>query len=116
MSNGRPSWRDDRRKTAERGYGGAWQRARDGYLRLHPLCVMCKEQGILTAATVVDHKVPHEGDQALFWDQDNWQSLCKLHHDSTKQKQEQRRQVIGCSADGLPRDADHHWNAGGGGS
>lgn len=33
------------------------------------------------AATVVDHIIPHKGDQYLFWDRSNWQPLCKLCHD-----------------------------------
>jgi len=41
-----------------------------------------------TAASVVDHIVAHRGDQELFWDQSNWQSLCKPCHDSEKQKLE----------------------------
>ena len=36
---------------------------------------------MLIAATIVDHIVPHKGDLALFYDQTNWQSLCKRHHD-----------------------------------
>lgn len=35
----------------------------------------------MVAATIVDHKVPHKGDKALFWDSTNWQSLCKPCHD-----------------------------------
>ena len=31
--------------------------------------------------TVVDHIVPHRGDARLFWDEDNWQPLCKSCHD-----------------------------------
>jgi 5-methylcytosine-specific restriction protein A len=34
----------------------------------------------LVFATEVDHKVPHRGDQDLFWDTSNWQSLCKPCH------------------------------------
>ena len=37
--------------------------------------------GMLTPATVVDHVIPHRGDQKLFWDEDNWQALCKSCHD-----------------------------------
>jgi 5-methylcytosine-specific restriction protein A len=37
--------------------------------------------GVITAATIVDHINPHKGDQALFWDQSNWQVLCKQCHD-----------------------------------
>jgi 5-methylcytosine-specific restriction endonuclease McrA len=25
--------------------------------------------------------IPHKGNEALFWDESNWQSLCKFHHD-----------------------------------
>ena len=54
----------------------------------HPLCVMCTAEGVTQAAEVVDHVVPHRGDQTLFWDQCNWQALCKLHHDSDKARLE----------------------------
>lgn len=30
----------------------------------------------LVAAQVPDHKVAHKGDEALFWDEENWQPLC----------------------------------------
>src|SRR3546814_18817729 len=83
-----PSWRKDKRKTAERGYGSKWQAARAGFLRSHPLCVMCVEEGRTTVATVVDHKVPHRGDQRLFWDRTNWQALCAAHHSGAKHAEE----------------------------
>lgn len=47
----------------------------------HPLCVQCAKQGKYVRATVVDHIIPHRGDQKLFWDQNNWQALCKSCHD-----------------------------------
>lgn len=40
-----------------------------------------RKVGRLTQATVVDHIVPHRGDQKLFWDESNWQPLCKPCHD-----------------------------------
>ena len=85
--SGKRSWRSDKRKTAERGYGGAWQRSREVFLAQpeNVLCVMCKAVGRLTPATVVDHKVPHRGDQKLFWDTSNWQALCATHHSADKQ-------------------------------
>lgn len=66
-----PSWRTDRRKTAERGYGGRWQRERVAFLKqpANVLCCMCQAEGQVTAATVVDHKVAHRGDEVLMWDQ-----------------------------------------------
>lgn len=105
-------------------YGSRWDKARISYLRTNPLCRMCHEQGRTTAATVVDHIKPHKlkdaiksGDclaisaaQLLFWDKMNWQSLCKPHHDSTKQRMEKSGTVIGCDANGFPLDPNSHWS------
>ena len=30
---------------------------------------------------LLDHIIPHRGDQKLFWDEQNWQPLCKDCHD-----------------------------------
>lgn len=73
------AWREGL-TTAQRGYGGKWQRARLGYLAKHPLCRMCEAKGRVTAANVVDHIVDHRGDMKLFWDTSNWQPLCKPCH------------------------------------
>lgn len=71
-----------------RGYDARWRARRARFLRRYPFCgdrpggvppVMsrCREQGLVTAATQVDHVVPHRGNRALFDDeQHNWQSLC----------------------------------------
>lgn len=64
-----------------RGYNAQWRRERAAFLRRHPLCVKCQQEGRLTPATVVDHIIPHRGDQTLFWDESNWQPLCKSCHD-----------------------------------
>ena len=64
-----------------RGYDSRWQKARKSFLQKHPLCVECYKAGKLTPATVVDHIIPHRGDQKLFWDENNWQALCKECHD-----------------------------------
>lgn len=37
---------------------------------------------------VVDHKRPHRGNVALFWDEENLQALCKKCHDGAKQAME----------------------------
>lgn len=70
-----------RGSAAERGYDGKWRAARDRYLRRNPLCAECLKAGILTPATVVDHVIPHRGDKQLFWNEKNWQPLCKNCHD-----------------------------------
>jgi 5-methylcytosine-specific restriction endonuclease McrA len=84
-----PSWRAEKTST-ERGYGYRWQKARATFLSAHPLCCMCEANGRFVAATVVDHRTPHRGDQTLFWDSSNWQSLCATCHSSAKQRMEAR--------------------------
>ncbi|WP_083300751.1 HNH endonuclease [Jeongeupia sp. USM3] len=72
---------DDRRgSAASRGYNSRWRKARETFLCRHPLCAECERQDRVTAAEVVDHIIPHRGDQALFWDTSNWQSLCRSCH------------------------------------
>lgn len=80
---------EEMRSASSRGYGKAWQRESKRFLQEHPLCVQCERQGRYVKATVVDHIVPHRGDQNLFWDRDNWQPLCKQCHDR-KTLQEER--------------------------
>jgi 5-methylcytosine-specific restriction protein A len=80
-----PSWRYATTSSTERGYGYAWQKARARFLAAHPLCTQCESEGRTIPATVVDHRIPHRGNQALFWDETNWQSMCKPHHDSKTQ-------------------------------
>lgn len=88
-----------------------WKILRAHQLTLNPICVMCDQMGRTTAATVVDHKIPHKGDVSLFFDPDNLQSLCKTHHDSSKQAAEKRGvDAIGCDESGWPLGGDHHWN------
>lgn len=43
-----------------------------------------------TSQLVADHKVPHRGDEALFWDEGNLQTLCRACHDGVKQREERR--------------------------
>lgn len=70
-----------RESSASRGYDKRWRAARRRFLRVHPLCAQCRRDGALTPATVVDHIIPHRGDERLFWDESNWQPLCKPCHD-----------------------------------
>lgn len=70
---------------AQRGYNGAWRKARAAFLAIHQHCAMCH-----APATVVDHINPHRGDKALFWDRQNWQPLCAPCHNRHKQRQERQ--------------------------
>ena len=80
----------DRASAFERGYSHRWQAARKQFLANHPLCVECQREGKLTPATIVDHIKPHRGDPALFWDEKNWQPLCKKCHDRKTRLEDQR--------------------------
>ena len=73
--------RGERKSASGRGYNSKWQRARKRFLKEHPLCCKCEEEGKYVIATIVDHIKPHRGDPILFWDEENWQPLCKHHHD-----------------------------------
>lgn len=81
------SWRAGK-TTTQRGYGYRWQQYRLRFLAEHPLCERCQALGIVTAATVVDHREPHQGDERLFWDPKNHEPMCKPHHDGEKQREE----------------------------
>jgi 5-methylcytosine-specific restriction enzyme A len=66
-----------------------WRRLRWSVLvRDRFTCQMCGRLEADTSKLVGDHKVPHRGDRALFFDAANVQCLCKACHDSTKQRQE----------------------------
>lgn len=72
---------DKLRGTAhQRGYGSAWNKARDQFLNENPLCCDCRKRGYIVPASVVDHIIPHKGDKALFWNEQNWQPLCESCH------------------------------------
>jgi 5-methylcytosine-specific restriction endonuclease McrA len=71
-------WRAGKGGANARGYTYEWQKERERFLKEHPLCQCpdCDEGRIrLRPANVVDHKVPHRGDEALFWDESNWQAM-----------------------------------------
>lgn len=92
-------------------YDARWRKARLTHLASHPLCWMCLQSARITAATVVDHDPPHRGDSNKFWDTSTWRSLCKVHHDSTKQRAERRGgPIFGCDVDGMPLDPTHPWH------
>lgn len=74
----------------ERGYTARWDRAAAAFKRDNPLCIGCEAVDRVELASVVDHIIPHKGDDALFWDQANWQACCTKHHDIVKQQLERQ--------------------------
>jgi len=80
---------DERRGSArKRGYDARWDTAALTFKREHPLCLGCQAVGRVTATYLVDHVVPHRGDQKLFWDETNWQPACEPHGNAIKQQLE----------------------------
>ena len=80
----------------------AWQRLREHQLAMQPLCSFCLQGDDVEVATVVDHIKPHKGDDALFYDANNLQSLCKHCHDSAKQRIDNGKVVVTTGVDGYP--------------
>jgi 5-methylcytosine-specific restriction endonuclease McrA len=88
-----------------------WKRTRKQHLMSDALCVMCGQRGLIVEAKIVDHIKPHKGDENLFFDPLNLQSLCKTCHDSAKKLQENNGYIVGCDAAGNPLDKNHAWHS-----
>lgn len=58
------------------------------HLRAYPLCVECVKDGIDRSGNIVDHVEAHKGQYERFWNTDNWQTLCKHHHDIKTAKED----------------------------
>jgi 5-methylcytosine-specific restriction endonuclease McrA len=91
-----------------------WRKMRRRFLDQHPLCKFCKQKGLIRAATVVDHVIPHKGDAVKFWSGE-LQALCKPCHDGDKQHMEKTgaeapRIAKDCDVNGRPTDPRHPWN------
>ena len=107
-------WPSESRPWAALYNTARWRSIRAEQLRREPLCRMCREDGgRITPATVADHIKRHEGDEALFWNPANLQSLCKQHHDTSKRRHEARGYIGGCDEQGNPIDPGHRWHAAG---
>lgn len=105
---------NDARSAAARSYRhlyktARWKRESRAFLRDHPLCVMCPDKS-KRGATIVDHVTPHRGDPDLFWNQDNWQALCRSHHSRSAQQQDIRGFHSDVGEDGSPTDPNHPFN------
>jgi 5-methylcytosine-specific restriction endonuclease McrA len=88
-----------------------WKRLRKHQLAKQPFCQCPHHIGGRMPATVADHITPHRGDQRLFWDPNNIQSLAASCHDSFKKSQERGGAgfLKGCDEHGIPLDPSHPW-------
>lgn len=87
----------------------AWKGRRVAQLSAYPLCAFCERMGKFVSATVADHIEPHKGDDVLFFEGD-LQSLCKVCHDSAKQREENAGFSSAVDVDGYPIDPKHPSN------
>lgn len=90
-----------RGSAAARGYDARWAEEARAHRRDHPLCVCCIANGRVSASTLVDHIVPHKGDEALFWDRSNRQALCDWCHNKIKALIEARYAAGRCTISDL---------------
>lgn len=79
--------------------------------RTDGLCEMCDAEGLVTLATVVNHKVPlaHGGADV----DANTENLCARHDAIVTSVQFDRAEPVkakGIGRDGRPTSADHPWN------
>jgi len=84
-----------------------WRKVAKRHLDGDPLCVTCSKAGRVTPATCVDHIIPHKGDPVLFWDENNFQSLCGSCHSGTKRVAEHHGYSQACDVNGFPLDVKH---------
>jgi hypothetical protein len=87
----------------------SWKKIRAHQLAIEPWCRMCAAEGVRTPATVCDHVNRHNYNLTAFFG-GPFQSLCKHHHDSHKQKMEVRGYSDEIGSDGLPVDKNHPFN------
>ena len=70
-----------------RGYDRAWESVRSVHLQGEPLCRFCSEQGIVAAATVVDHIETIVDRPDLRLVDSNLRSLCEPCHNAHTARQ-----------------------------
>lgn len=67
-----------------------WVKMRARQLKKNPFCsdYFGDHGGSLVVANTADHIIPHKGDEVLFWDEDNLQSMCRTCHNKKTVKEE----------------------------
>lgn len=69
------------RKKRNRLYNNTWNRYSHAFLAINPKCFVCN-----AISTVVDHVIPHKGDEKLFTKLDNHMPLCAACHNYSTAK------------------------------
>lgn len=80
-------WNPNKKKSAGNQYAydevyntSKWRKLRELKLMKQPLCEMCLEEGKVTPALDVHHKIPILTDIDKAFDEDNLMSLCRKCH------------------------------------
>lgn len=87
-----------------------WRSLRRQQLARAPFCCRRIHGQVLVEATVVNHKTPHRGDEGLFFDPTNLESVCKPCHDGPIQGEERRGFSGAVDPSGWPTDPRHRAN------
>lgn len=92
---GREAYDAERRTVTWRGWYklARWKRLRLAIFARDLFTCQMAECGQIegdTSLLVADHVKRHNGDERLFWDEGNLQTLCKPCHDGAKQREERR--------------------------
>lgn len=77
----------------ERDRSWAFKKARERYLSDNPLCMYCEADGRVTAACILEHRVPLWQGGAM-WSEANWAASCKPCADA-KTAREARERLAG---------------------
>ena len=72
--------RTERSRQYQHLYSTRWNAESKLYRECNPYCVLCGLTGHYRPVQCVDHILPHKGSKTLFWNPDNWQSLCNPCH------------------------------------
>lgn len=84
-----------------------WRKVAKNHLANSPLCIPCLRAHRDTPATIVHHKKEHKGDPALFWDPDNFESVCASCHSGHIRVGEHQGYSQACDDKGFPLDDNH---------
>ena len=71
--------------------------------------MMCADEGAVTPATEVHHRVKHNGSKEVFWQIEHWEAICAFHHRSIVAQMERSGTVKGSNAGGAPLDPNSPW-------
>lgn len=89
-----------------------WKKCREAYIAAHPYCECPYHKDKRVKGDVVDHIKPPRGDERLFFNPNNWQTLTRSCHSGPKQSLERGGWGFrkGSDSNGDPIDPDHPWN------